>query len=145
MINTAAATDTYVKANNVSNLVDDVAKLVSLSSRLAGHVDKLKSLGSRTMTGGVENLKDCSKCFNTRKGQLCVDGYNQVRRFADGDLAANNEDEIMKSLGDVVGIEETNGAHGGIVNEGEVECSNNLTTDGNCEVLYSLASVIINE
>ncbi|KAH9783984.1 hypothetical protein KPL71_009499 [Citrus sinensis] len=141
MINTAAATDTYVKADNVSNLVDDVAKLVSLSSRLAGHVDKLKSLGSRTMNGGVENLKDCSKCFNTRKGQLCVDRYNQVRAFADGDLAEMNEDEIMKSLGDVVGIVETNGAHRGIVNEGEVECSNNLTTDGNCEVLHAVSAI----
>ncbi|KAH9751586.1 hypothetical protein KPL71_014350 [Citrus sinensis] len=59
-LNTDAANETFVKVDNVSNLVDDVAELVTLSSRLAGHVDRLKAVGSRTMKGGAEKMRDCS-------------------------------------------------------------------------------------
>lgn len=137
-LNTDAANETFVKVDNVSNLVDDVAELVTLSSRLAGHVDRLKAVGSRTMKGGAEKMRNCSNCFNTGKGQTRVDWCNQVRPLTDGAFAERNEDEIMKSLGDVVGIEEINGTEAGRVNEGQVECSKHLTTDGNCKVLYFL-------
>lgn len=67
MINGDVGNKTFVR-ENVSDLVDDVAKLLSLSTCLAGRVDKLKVLGSCTINRVEQTYTDCYNGLNTNKG-----------------------------------------------------------------------------
>lgn len=135
MINGDAANRTFVR-ENVSDLVDDVAKLLSLSTRLAGRVDKLKALGSYTTNRIEQTYTDCYNRLDTDKGQPCCSPNDEIADEADGRTPEMNDDGIINALCDAAAIELRNGADGGIACAGSTHRNNRIEPlGGGCKVI----------
>lgn len=122
------ARDRNFVIKNVSVLIDDVSELLSLSTRLAGRVDKLKKLGTLTNDGVVRTLMNCFDALNTEEGQPYCSQNDRVRDEADVGIPETTDDDIRSTLGDSIAIDFKNDMKDEIQSAKLVECSKNDPT-----------------